>query len=111
MTPITDEYMKEMLKHTKDYSIVIMKSTGDLTKPGIGPVLREHARRNFRLRSEGVLPVVCPVTGDSEIVGVGIMTTTPDKAREIMEEDPCVLLGIFTFEVYPCKSFPGDTLP
>ena len=28
-----------------------------------------------------------------------------------MDEDPAVQAGIFEYELYPCRSFPGDCLP
>jgi len=28
-----------------------------------------------------------------------------------MDEDPAVKEGIFTYELHPCRSFPGDCLP
>jgi hypothetical protein len=31
--------------------------------------------------------------------------------REIMDGDPGVLAGVFSYEVYPCKSLSGDSLP
>jgi hypothetical protein len=28
-----------------------------------------------------------------------------------MDEDPAVKAGVFVYEVHPCRSFPGDSLP
>jgi hypothetical protein len=28
-----------------------------------------------------------------------------------MEDDPGVKAGVFVYEVHPCRSFPGDSLP
>lgn len=28
-----------------------------------------------------------------------------------MDDDPAVLAGIFTYEIHPVRSFPGDSLP
>jgi hypothetical protein len=28
-----------------------------------------------------------------------------------MNDDPGVQAGVFTFEVHPCRGFPGDSLP
>jgi hypothetical protein len=49
---------------------------------------------------------VCPVAGDSDIAGIGIFTPDMDKVSRIMDDDP----GVFTYELHPCRSFPGSAL-
>ncbi len=111
MTTITDEYMQQMLAKTKEYSLVILKAGPNRQMAGVEKILREHGRRNFALREEGVLAIVCPVTDGSEVSGVGIFNAEIDRVRAIMDGDPGVKAGIFTYEVHPCRSFPGDCLP
>ena len=57
------------------------------------------------------MSIVAPVTQENNIAGIAIFNTDPAKAREIMEDDPAVKEGIFTIEVLPIMSFPGDSLP
>ena len=52
-----------------------------------------------------------PVTDDSELSGVGIFDASEEETVRIMEGDPGVQAGVFTYEVHPVRSFPGDTLP
>ncbi len=111
MTAITDEYMQQMIAGTKEYSIVILKAGKNRHMVGADTIIREHGRRNFALRAEGVLSIVCPVRDESDVHGIGIFNAKTDRAREIMDEDPAVKAGIFTYEVHPCRSFPGDCLP
>jgi len=61
MTTITDEYMRQMLTLAKGNCIVILESTPKKSQPGSDKIVWEHGRRNFALRAEGVLPVVCPI--------------------------------------------------
>ena len=72
--------------------------------------LVKHGRRNFRLRAEGVLSIVCPVVDDSEIKGICIFDVSVDETRRIMDEDPGVRAGIFVYETHLCRGFPGDSL-
>ncbi|HTT70541.1 MAG TPA: hypothetical protein VMG32_04910 [Anaeromyxobacteraceae bacterium] len=111
MPEITDEYMKRMLAQTRDYAVVLLRPGPRYREPGGEAVIWEHGRRNFSLRAEGRMPIVLPVRGPSEVCGVCVFTGTPAEVRTIMEGDPGVVAGIFTFEVYPCRSFPGDRLP
>ena len=111
MTRISDDYMQQMMARTKEYSIVILKAGPNLYSEGALKTIREHARRNFSLREEGLLPIVCPVADGSEVSGVGIFNTGTDQVRAIMDEDPGVREGVFVYEVHPCRSFPGDCLP
>jgi hypothetical protein len=111
MIEITDEYMQGMISRTKEYCIVILKAGPNRNMPGAGKIIREHGRRNFSLRAEGILSFICPVADESDISGFGIFTADAGKVRSIMDEDPGVKSGIFVFEIHTCRSFPGDCLP
>jgi hypothetical protein len=111
MQTITDEYMRQMLSTTKDYSIVILKAGPRRNEPRVEKIIWEHGRRNFALRAEGLLSIVCPVMDGSHVNGVGIFNTSVEEAKKIMDEDPGVKSGIFVYEIHPCRSFPGDSLP
>jgi hypothetical protein len=111
MTTITDDFMRSMLATTKSYCVVILKAGPNRQTPGVEKIAWEHARRNFQLRSDGLLSVVCPVMDGSEVSGVGIFNAGVEETRVIMEEDPGVRAGVFVYEVHPCRSFPGDSLP
>jgi uncharacterized protein YciI len=108
---ITDEVMHELLTKSRAYSVVLLKATPKRQQPGADAIIWEHGRRNFSLRAEGVLAVVGPVTDDSGWSGVGIFDATVEEATRIMDDDPGVQAGIFTYEVHPIRSFPGDYLP
>lgn len=107
---ITDEYMREMLAKSRDYVVVILYASGK-RPPGADEIVWEHGRRNFQLRAEGRLAIVCPVRDDTTVSGVGIFTGNMEEVRAIMDGDPGVQAGIFTYELHPCRSFPGDALP
>ena len=86
MAEITDEFMSEMLAKARPYSVVL-------------------------LRADGQLAIVCPVVDGTDWRGIGIFPGTVEEVTEIMEGDPGVQAGVFTFEVHPVISFPGDCLP
>jgi len=111
MTVITDEFMRDMLAKTKAYTIVLLKATSKRQEPGADLIVWEHGRRNFSLRADGTLAIVCPITDDSDWSGIGIFDATADEVAEIMDADPGVQAGLFTYEVHPARSFPGDQLP
>ena len=98
MQQITDEYMKEMLPKAKAYSVVILKPTPKIKELGAKKIIWEHGRRNFALRAEGIMPIVCPVPHYDAVAGVGIFTKSPEETKVIMEEDPGVKSGpVFVF--------------
>ena len=111
MKEITDEFMKQMMEKTKDYTVVILKTTGKIKESGSDKIVWEHGRRNFKLRNEGILSIVCPIRDESDINGVGIFNRTLDEVENIMQGDPGVIAGIFTYEIHASRSFPGDKLP
>jgi hypothetical protein len=51
------------------------------------------------------------VADGSDVNGLAIFNADPDRVRAIMAEDPGVKAGVFTFDIHPTRSFPGDRLP
>jgi len=108
---ITDDFMKQMMPTTKGYTAVILKAGENIGMAGVEKIIWEHGRRNFSLRQQGLLSIVCPVKDGSEVCGIGIFSSTPDETKSLMEDDPGVKAGVFIYEIHPCRSFPGDKLP
>ncbi len=108
---ITDDEMRAMMTRARAYTVVLLRATPKRHEPGADAIVWEHGRRNFELRAAGTLAVVCPVTDGGEWSGVGIFDGTPEEITEVMEGDPGVQAGIFTYEVHPVRGFPGDSLP
>lgn len=111
MTEISDAHMREQLTRTREYTVVLLKAAAAYGREGSDKVIWEHGRRNFALRAEGLLSIVCPITDDSDLCGLGIFSTSVERTRELMDADPGVRAGVFTYEVHPARSFPGDALP
>jgi hypothetical protein len=111
MATITDEQMRQMMSTTRNYCVVILKAGPNKKMDGVEKIIWEHGRRNFELRADGVLSIVCPVTDGSDVSGIGIFNASVEEITKIMDEDPGVLAGVFVYEVHPCRSFPGDSLP
>lgn len=111
MAVITDETMRERLQHTKAYTAVILTRGPNYGQEGADAIIWEHGRRNFSLREDGILSIVCPILDDSPVCGLGIFDRPPDEVGRMMEHDPAVREGVLRFEVHPCRAFPGDRLP
>ncbi|HEX4213158.1 MAG TPA: hypothetical protein VIA06_07525 [Candidatus Dormibacteraeota bacterium] len=111
MAEITDETMRSALATVRGYTVVLLKDGPNRHMDGVERIVWEHGRRNFSHRADGLLSIVCPVADDTSLCGVGIYDADPDRVRELMEEDPGVRAGVFTYEIHPVRSFPGDTLP
>ncbi len=110
MTTITDAYMKEMLPRARAYTLLILRPGPRLAEPGSDKIIWEHGRRNFALRADGLLSIVCPV-GDATVAGVGVFNAEPDEVDRLMRDDPAVKEGVLLYELHACRGFPGDSLP
>jgi hypothetical protein len=111
MTSFTDEQMLDAMSRTRDYTVVLLEAgpqydDSDETRA----IVWEHGRRNFDLRAAGQLNIVCPIRDESALCGVAVFSGTPDEVRALMEEDPGVRAGVFTYRIHPSRSFPGDSL-
>lgn len=108
---ITDAYMQERLKLAQGYTLVLISQGPNWDTPDRGSIIWEHGRRNFGLRREGYLAIVCPVRDETPLCGLYIFSADVDTVTTIMERDPGVLSGVFVFEAHPIIGFPGDSLP
>lgn len=108
---ITDEHMQQMLGESRTYTAMLLRVTEKAGEPDAGKIVWEHGRRNFALRGEGKLPIICPATDESDWAGIGIFDATPEEVERIMAGDPGVKEGLFTYELHPVRGFPGSSLP
>lgn len=111
MKEISDEFMMQMISQAKLYSVVSLKSGHNYGNPENQPIIWEHARRNFELREKGLLSIVCPVSDETDLKGIGIFNADLEQTKQIMDGDPGVIAGVFIYEVHAARSFPGDSLP
>jgi uncharacterized protein YndB with AHSA1/START domain len=108
---ITDEYMLEMLSKSRSYILVLLKDGPNSGASNRDEIIWEHGRRNFALRADGVLAIVCPILDDSPWCGIYIFDAAVDEVARVMDDDPGVRAGVFSYEIHPVGSFPGDRLP
>jgi hypothetical protein len=109
-TYVSDDEMRAGLATVKVYSAVILVAGPNFGTPEAQQIIWEHARRNFGLRADGLLNIVCPVGDDTEVCGISIFDLDVEATRTVMDEDPGVQAGVFTYQVHPVRSFPGDSL-
>ncbi len=60
--------------------------------------------------ADGILSIVCRVSDESDVRGVGIFDAGIDEVKKIMDEYPGIKTGCFIYELHSCRSFPGDSL-
>jgi hypothetical protein len=63
------------------------------------------------LAESGIMPVVLPVTDDTSLAGIAVFAATAEQVKAIMDDDPGVRAGIFTYRTHPVRGFPGAALP
>lgn len=111
MTPITDEFMMQMLDISKNYCVVILKTGPKMKDPGAEKIIWEHGRRNFALCEDGILAAICAIDDGSNIHGIAVFDAEEKEVNKIMDEDPGVKAGIFVFETHVCRGFLADNMP
>ena len=112
MAIITDAQINDWLESAASYTIMILSTTARYTAaPDRREIEWEHARRTISLHADGITPIVCPARSDGDLAGVGIFAADPDRTARIMDGDPMVQAGLYSYEVHPCRSKPGSVLP
>ena len=107
---VTDETMRARLGEAKSYTAMVLRATPTFVRPDVDPIVWEHGRRNMALVEAGLLPIVLPVSDDSGLAGFGVFALTPEDVMTVMDADPGVRAGIFTYDVHPVRGFPGSAL-
>jgi hypothetical protein len=109
---ISDDFMLTSLQdRTRTYTLMMLKRGPHWDVPERDRIIWEHGRRNFALRENGVLAIVCPIPDDSPWCGIGVFDAPEDEVDVIMQRDPGVHAGVFDYELHPVRSFRGDRLP
>lgn len=108
---ITDEYMQEMLAASRTYTAMLLRVTAKAGEPDAPAIIWEHGRRNFLLRAQAKLPIVCPAVDESDWAGIAIFDAPPEEVERLMADDPGIKAGLFTYELHPVCGFPGSALP
>jgi hypothetical protein len=116
MVEIGDDDMQARLATVRAYTTVLLKK-GPIYQPQTtrspeqAKIVREHGRRNMKLSAEGKMPLVGPLVGGGDIVGLCVFSVPEDEARALMDGDGAVRAGIFVYDVVTWFGFPGDALP
>jgi hypothetical protein len=108
---ISDKEFADVLSGSRDYTLVILKTNQQTFDEKSLPIIREHGRRNVALRAAGILSIVCRVTDGGAIAGIGIFAGSQEQVSGLMDRDPAIEAGVLTYELYPARGFPGDSLP
>ena len=108
--PVTEEQIRDLVATGKPFSVALLWWGPNRHIDGADTVEFEHQQRMVSLRAEGAIAVLLPAQSD-KLAGVAVMTRSPDEAKAVMGDDPCVKAGMMTCDVYPVIGFPGDALP
>jgi len=111
LTEFTDDEMRARISAAKPYTIALLKSGPDRNRPDADAIVWEHARRNLSLKADGALPIVCPIRDGTNVHGLYIFDRSVEEAKTLLDGDPGVQAGIFSYELHPCRGFPGSALP
>ncbi len=117
LSELSDEEFLAELANVRPYTACLLKKGPNFEPPGpdhttgVTKIIWPHGKRNTALHRAGLLPIVCPVSDDSELAGLGIFSATADEVNEIMSEDPAIKAHVLTYELHATRSFAGSTLP
>ena len=108
--PVTNESIQITLSTAKSYSLFILKQGPTRDQPDAETIQWNHVTYLFQLREAGILNITCPIMEEGEVMGVGILNTTIEKAKFILDEDPNVKAGRLVYTLHTCMGIPGDAL-
>ena len=113
---ISEESFRELLTKSRPFTVVILKkgpllmSADTANAPEVRATIMLHGKRNMALRQAGLMPIICPTPGNTEVAGIGVFDAEPSVVERIYANDPAVKAGLLFFEVHASRSFPGSVL-
>jgi len=114
---VSEEEFLAVRQAARAYTIMILRAgpnfrmPGPDGDPGVTDIIMRHGKRNLALKLAGLMPIICPIGDGSGVTGIGVFDAGPEEVERIMDADPGVMTGVFTYEVHACRSFPGSALP
>ena len=111
MELISDEEFSAMRSRGRTYVGLLLKEGPRYATPEAKAIIYQHGKRNLSLMKAGKFPIICPVTDGGPLKGIGVFCVSEEEVRTIMDGDPGVMAGVFTYELHPVRSFPGSALP
>lgn len=114
--PFSDEVMLGFLGKSRNYVVVTLQAGPAYEPPEsrsetINAMIWEHGRRNFELRAAGKIALVGPALPGGAFLGLSIFTAEKEEVAALMDDDPAIAGGVFTYSLTSWRSFPGDSLP
>lgn len=113
---VIDQMLRDALQRIRPYTVCILKAGPLYQEPGaareswVADLILEHGKRNYALYLAGLKRIVCPIGDSSGTTGVSIFDADPDEVDRIMQQDPGVKAGLFTYEIHPTQTFPESEL-
>jgi len=73
--------MWQIIAKTRHHSHMVLRCGPTWNKPGANKVIWEHGRKNFELRRDDLLPIVCTVADGSDLSGISTSTERSTKSK------------------------------
>ncbi|MEX2080480.1 MAG: YciI family protein [Dehalococcoidia bacterium] len=112
---VTAEFVREQVARGRQYWLRFLwkgPRHGTLDEQAAGELQMAHLVYLFTLREQGKLVMNGPLTDDTDLRGVGVVTVeSREEAEALGDNDPAVLAGVLRSEIRPWFSIPGDILP
>lgn len=114
---ISDEEFAGIRAKAEPSTVCILKAGPNFVAPDPArnpeayALVMAHGRRNAAMHLCGLLLVVCPISDGSETTGVGIFDLGVDDTRRVMDADPGVRAGFFTYELHAARSIQKTAAP
>jgi len=112
--PITPEYIAQEVARAKPYHLVVLsRGPADRSDPDrLDAFQLKHLQHLFTLRRSGKLVLNGPSLADSTLRGISIFAASSiEEVQACVANDPMVMAGYLTAEIYPWLGLPGDRLP
>ena len=102
------------LASIKPYVLVILtkgENYGLSDTPRI--IQSEHLPYIFEQRRDNEMVLTMPVMdNNTNIAAIAIYNTTDkEEVKRLMDKDPAIMAGVFTYEIVTGMGLPGDRLP
>lgn len=112
-TEITDAYVQDQVAKGKIYTFVELVPGAHEIKNEAekNRLIATHVKYIFQLKADKKLATAGPVMNDKHLHGIYIFNTPQqEEVQKLLDADPAISKGHFSYRMYTWFSIPGDQL-
>lgn len=108
-----DAQILQQLSNMKPYTLLIFRKGQAYDSAETEKIIQsQHLPYLFTLREKGAVALSLPIMDNTDMLAIAVYTiANKEEVKKLVEKDPAVMAGVFSYELLFCMGMKADTLP